>query len=172
LICNFHITNPCSFSIFCCCYSCSVLYSSAQRCYELMLQRSVERKAFGKYLWQHGSIQSDIADSFGELQAARLLTLHCAHEMDQHGPRKARQYISSIKVQVPQLCSSVIDRALQVFGGAGVSEDFVIAKALANVRTLRIADGPDQVHRRSVALLEMKRLHRKTFGTDPPKSRL
>jgi acyl-CoA dehydrogenase len=148
------------------------LYSSAQRCYELMLQRSVERKTFGKYLWQHGSVQSDIADSFGELQAARLLTLHCAHEMDQHGPRKSRQYISSIKVQVPQLCSAVIDRALQVFGGAGVSEDFVIAKALANVRTLRIADGPDQVHRRSVALLEMKNLYRKTFGTDPPRSRL
>lgn len=154
------------------CLILAVLYFVAQRCYELMLQRSVERKTFGKYLWQHGSVQSDIADSFGEIQAARLLTLHCAHEMDQHGPRKARKYISSIKVQVPQLCSTVIDRALQIFGGAGVSEDYIIAKSLAGLRTLRIADGPDEVHRRSVALLELKALYRKTFGTDPPRSRL
>ena len=148
------------------------LLFQAQRCYELMLQRSLERKTFGKFLWQHGSVQEDIADSFGDLQAARLLTLSCAYEMDQHGPRNARQHISSIKVKVPELCSAVIDRALQVFGGAGVSDDFVIAKALANLRTLRIADGPDAVHRRSVALLELRRLYRQLFGTDPPRSRL
>jgi acyl-CoA dehydrogenase len=147
-------------------------YILAQRCYELMLKRTVERKTFGKYLWQHGTVQAEIADSFGELQAARLLTLNCAHEMDQRGPRNSRQFISSIKVQVPQLCSTVIDRALQIFGGAGVSEDFVIAKALANLRTLRIADGPDAVHRRSVALLELKGLYQRTFGKDPPRSRL
>ena len=137
-----------------------------------MLQRTLERKTFNKFLWQHGSVQEDIANSFGELQAARLLTLNCAHQMDVHGPRNARQYISSIKVAVPGLCSTVIDRALQVFGGAGVSEDYVIAKALANIRTLRIADGPDAVHRRSVALLELRRLYRQLFGTDPPRSRL
>lgn len=145
---------------------------TAERCFELMLQRSIERKTFGKYLWQHGTIQADIADSFGEIQAARLLTLNCAQQMDEHGPRKSRQFISSIKVQVPQLCISVIDRAVQVFGGAGVSDDYVLAKALANLRTLRIADGPDAVHRQSVAMLELKRLYRSMFGTDPPRSKL
>ena len=137
-----------------------------------MLQRTLERKTFGKYLWQHGSVQRDIADSFGDLYAARLLTLQCAYQMDMNGPRQSRHYISSIKVAVPQLMSAVIDRALQVHGGAGVSEDYILAKALANMRTLRLADGPDEVHRRSVALLEMKRLYRELFGTDPPRSKL
>ena len=132
----------------------------------------MERKTFGKYLWQHGSVQRDIADSFADIHAARLLTLQCAHRMDLVGPRASRQYISSIKVAVPRLMSDVIDRALQVHGGAGVSEDYVLAKALANMRTLRIADGPDEVHRRSVALLELKRLYQETFGKDPPKSKL
>lgn len=144
----------------------------AQRCYDLMLQRTVERKTFGKFLWQHGSVQRDIADSFADLNQARLLTLQCAHEMDLHGPRASRKYISSIKVAVPQLMTQVIDRALQVHGGAGVSEDYVLAKALANMRTLRIADGPDEVHRQSVALLELKRLYRQQFGEDPPRSKL
>jgi len=129
----------------------------AERCFELMLQRTIERKTFGKYLWEHGSVQRDIADSFADLNAARMLTLQCAHEMDIHGPRASRQFISSIKVAVPKLMSQVIDRAVQVHGGAGVSEDYVLAKALANMRTLRIADGPDEVHRQSVALLELKR---------------
>ena len=137
-----------------------------------MLQRTLERKTFGKYLWQHGSVQKDIADSFADLQAARLLTLNCAHQIDMHGPKQARQFISSIKVAVPQMTSAVIDKALQVFGGAGVSDDFVLAKAQANLRTLRIADGPDEVHRRSVALLELRRLYREMFGTDPPRSKL
>jgi acyl-CoA dehydrogenase len=70
------------------------------------------------------------------------------------------------------MTAAVVDRAVQIFGGAGVSEDFVLAKALASLRTLRIADGPDEVHRRSVALLEMKRLYREMFGTDPPRSNL
>jgi alkylation response protein AidB-like acyl-CoA dehydrogenase len=144
----------------------------AQRCFELMLQRTLERQTFGKYLWQHGSVQRDIADSFADLNAARMLTLQCAHEMDLHGPRASRQYISSIKVAVPQLMAQVIDRAVQVHGGAGVSEDYVLAKALANMRTLRIADGPDEVHRQSVALLELKRLYRKQFAQDPPTSKL
>lgn len=131
---------------------------SAQRCYDLMLERSTQRQTFGKFLWEHGSLQRDIADSFSDLQQARLLTLHCAHEMDVHGTQKARQYISSIKVAVPRLCLSVIDRALQVFGGAGVSQDYVLANAWASMRTLRIADGPDEVHRRTVALKEIRRI--------------
>ena len=122
-----------------------------------MLERSAERKTFGKYLCQHGSVQKDIADSFSDLQAARLLTLHCAHQMDLVGPKSSRQYISSIKVTVPQLTFQVVDRAIQLFGGAGVCEDVILAKAWANLRTLRIADGPDEVHRRSVARLELKK---------------
>lgn len=140
-------------------HHCMRAIGCAQRCYELMLQRSLERKTFGKYLWQHGSVQKDIADSFADLNAARLLTLQCAHHMDLHGPRASRQYISSIKVAVPQLTMAVIDRAVQLHGGAGVSQDFVLAKAWASMRTLRIADGPDEVHRQSVALLELKRLY-------------
>lgn len=124
-----------------------------------MLQRTGERKTFGKFLWQHGTVQKDIADSFGDLQAARLVTLQCAHQMDLVGPRQSRQYISSIKVAVPQLLTQVIDRALQVHGGAGVSEDYILAKALVGMRTLRLADGPDEVHRQSVAKLELKRYY-------------
>jgi acyl-CoA dehydrogenase len=113
-----------------------MIYESAQRCFELMLQRSLERKTFGKYLWQHGSVQSDIADSVADLNMARLLTLQCAHAMDCHGPKEARQLISSIKVAVPRLASAVIDRAVQVHGGAGVCEDTILAKALAHMQTL------------------------------------
>lgn len=123
-----------------------------------MLDRSQKRKTFGKYLWEHGSFQKDIADSFGNLQAARLMTLHCAHQMDTVGPKHARQYISSIKVAVPNLVTKVIDCALQAHGGAGFCEDTIIASAYANMRTLRIADGPDEVHRRSVALMEIKKI--------------
>lgn len=142
------------------------LFPSAQRCYNLMLDRSLKRKTFGKHLHEHGSLQRDIADSFSDLQAARLLTLHCAHQMDLHGPKQSRQYISSIKVAVPNLVMSILDRALQAHGGAGVCQDTVIASAWANMRTLRIADGPDEVHRRSVARLEIKKRIMMTGGNN------
>mmetsp|Transcript_8103 Transcript_8103/g.17462 ORF Transcript_8103/g.17462 Transcript_8103/m.17462 type:complete len:482 (+) Transcript_8103:224-1669(+) len=131
----------------------------AQRCYQLMLERSTQRKTFGKFLCQHGTVQKDIADSFHDLQQARLLTLDCAHRMDTSptGPRGARQHISSIKVAVPALCLGIIDRALQVHGGLGVCQDTILASAWAGMRTLRIADGPDEVHRRSVARMEIKK---------------
>jgi acyl-CoA dehydrogenase len=131
--------------------------SLAQRCYDLMLERSLKRATFGMRLYEHGSLQRDIADSFSDLQASRLLTLHCAHQMDLFGPEPSRRYISAIKVAVPSLVMRVLDRALQAHGGAGVCQDTVIASAWANMRTLRIADGPDEVHRRSVALLEIKK---------------
>lgn len=132
----------------------------AQRCYELMLKRSTERKTFGKFLCEHGSVQKDIADSFNDLNQARLLTLDCAHRMDVSptGPRGARQFISGIKVAVPALCLKVIDRAMQVHGGLGVCQDTILASAWAGMRTLRIADGPDEVHRMSVARTELKKL--------------
>lgn len=149
----------------------------AQRCYELMLQRSTERKTFGENLCQHGSVQKDIAESFNDLNQARLLTLDCAHRMDTSptGPRGARKFISGIKVAVPALCLRVIDRALQVHGGLGVCQDTILASSWAGMRTLRIADGPDEVHRRSVARMEIKQWvkSRGDEGGKPrPKSRL
>ena len=129
----------------------------AARCYELMLQRSLSRKTFGKYLAEHGSCQEIIADSAADLEAARLLTLSCAAAIDEKGPKGARDKIASIKVSVPELTSRVVDRAVQVFGGAGVCQDFPLARALTGLRTLRIADGPDAVHRRTVARIEIKK---------------
>lgn len=122
-----------------------------------MLQRTLERKTFGKYLWEHGGCQDLIADSASDLDAARLLTLDCASAMDKYGVKNARHKIASIKVAVPRLTYAVVDRAVQVFGGAGVCEDFVLARFLAGLRTLRIADGPDAVHNKSVAQFQVKR---------------
>lgn len=101
-----------------------------------MIQRSLERKTFGKYLWEHGGCQEIIADSVADLEAARLLTLSCAAALDEVGPQEARGKIASIKVAVPELTYRVVDRAVQVYGGAGVSEDVVLPKFLAGLRTV------------------------------------
>jgi acyl-CoA dehydrogenase len=138
-------------------HHCMRAIGMAQRCYDLMLERTLTRKTFGKMLAEHGGCQEMIADSASDLDAARLLTLACADQMDRFGAIKARDKISSIKVSVPELTSRVADRAVQIFGGAGVCEDFPLARILAGLRTLRIADGPDAVHKRTVALLEIKR---------------
>lgn len=130
----------------------------AARCYELMLQRSLERKTFGKYLCQHGGTQEMIADSVIDLEAARLLTLSCAAAMDDLGVKRARHKIASVKVAVPRLTYAVVDRAVQLFGGAGVEGDSFLAQSLAGLRTLRLADGPDAVHKRTVARLEVRRV--------------
>ena len=122
-----------------------------------MLQRSLERKAFGKYLCQHGGTQEMIADSVADLEAARLLTLSCAAAMDDVGVKGARHKIASVKVAVPQLTYNVVDRAVQLFGGAGVEGGSFLAQSLAGLRTLRIADGPDAVHKRTVARMEVRR---------------
>lgn len=129
----------------------------AARCYELMLERTFQRRTFGKYLHEHGSCRELIADSRSDLEAARLLTLSCAEEIDALGARGARDKIALIKVAVPELASRVVDRAVQIFGGAGVSGDFPLARALVGLRSLRIADGPDAVHKQSLAKLELKK---------------
>ena len=126
-----------------------------------MLQQTIERQTFGKPLWQHGGTQQIIADSASDLRAACLLTLECASALDAVGARSARDVIASIKVSVPRLACNVIDRAVQVFGGAGVSDDFVLARSLAGMRSLRIADGPDAVHQRTVAKLEIAKARRR-----------
>ena len=123
-----------------------------------MIQRSLERRTFGKYLWEHGGVQEMIADSYADIAAARLLTLSCADTMDRVGVKRARQQIAMIKVMVPKLTHNVVDRAVQVFGGAGVGNDTLLARSLAGLRTLRIADGPDAVHQRTVARLEIQNM--------------
>lgn len=129
----------------------------AARCYELMLERTFQRQTFGKYLHEHGSCRELIADSAADLESARLLTLSCAEDIDSLGARGARDKIAMIKVTVPELTSRVVDRAVQIYGGAGVCGDFPLARALVGLRTLRIADGPDAVHKQSLALLEIKK---------------
>lgn len=129
----------------------------ATRCYELMLERAMSRKAFGKFLFEHGGCQEMIADSASDLEAARLLTLSCAAAIDEFGPYGARDKIASIKVSVPEMTLRVVDRAVQIFGGAGVSGDFPLARSLVGLRSLRIADGPDAVHKRTVAMIEIKK---------------
>jgi acyl-CoA dehydrogenase len=123
-----------------------------------MIQRSLERRTFGKYLWEHGGVQEMIADSYADIEAARLLTLSCADTMDRVGVQQARQQIAMIKVMVPKLTHNVVDRAIQIFGGAGVGNDTILARSLAGLRTLRIADGPDAVHQRTVARLEVQKM--------------
>lgn len=138
-------------------HHCMRAIGMATRSYELMLQRVLERKTFGKFLWEHGGCQEMIADSVSDLECARLMTLSCAAALDDIGPRLARDKIASIKVTVPQLTYRVVDRAIQVHGGGGLSEDFPLAKFLSGLRSLRIADGPDAVHKRTVAMIEVKK---------------
>jgi acyl-CoA dehydrogenase len=129
-----------------------------------MLQRCLERKTFGKYLWEHGGTQEMIGNSVADLEASRLLTLSCADMMDRVGVSNARQQIATIKVAVPKLTYAVVDRAVQLFGGAGVSNDYILARVLIGLRSLRIADGPDAVHQRTIALLEIKKAMNATSG--------
>jgi len=138
-------------------HHCMRAIGMAARAYELMMQRVLERKTFGKYLWEHGGCQEMIADSVADLEAARLLTLSCAAALDDVGPKLARDKIASIKVAVPQMTYRVVDRAIQVHGGAGLSDDFPLARFLAGLRSLQIADGPDAVHKMTVAKLEVKK---------------
>lgn len=144
-------------------HHCMRAIGMAQRAYEMMLERSIGRVVFGKHLYEHGSTQESIAESFSDLEAARLLTLSCADDMDRIGAKNARNKIASIKVAVPNLAHRVVDRAIQIFGGAGVSDDLVLGRFLVGLRSLRIADGPDEVHRRTIARIEiqkMKQMHK------------
>jgi acyl-CoA dehydrogenase len=127
----------------------------AERALELMCRRVETRVAFGKRLAEQGVIQEWIADSRIEIEQARLLTLKAAWLMDTVGNRHARTEISAIKVAAPSIALKVIDRAIQVHGGGGVSNDFTLAWAYAHLRTLRLADGPDEVHKQSIARREL-----------------
>jgi acyl-CoA dehydrogenase len=129
----------------------------AERALELMCKRVRTRVAFGKPLAEQGTIRADIARSRMEIEQARLLTLKAAYMMDTVGNKRARAEIAMIKVVAPNVALAVLDRAIQAHGGAGVSQDTFLAAAWANVRTLRLADGPDEVHSESVAKLELQK---------------
>ncbi|MFZ0536234.1 MAG: acyl-CoA dehydrogenase family protein [Candidatus Sulfotelmatobacter sp.] len=129
----------------------------AERALETMCKRVQSRVAFGKPLAAQGTIRADIARSRMEIEQARLLTLKAAYMMDAIGNKEARAEIAMIKVVAPNACLQVLDRAIQAHGGAGVSQDTFLADAWANVRTLRLADGPDEVHTESIAKLELRK---------------
>ena len=129
----------------------------AERALEAMCRRVTQRVAFGKPLAEQGTIRTDIAESRMEIDQARLLTMKAAYMMDTVGNKTARRELAMVKVVVPRMTLRVLDRAIQAHGGAGVCDDFPLAAAWAHTRTLRLADGPDEVHREAIAKLELKR---------------
>ena len=137
-------------------HHCMRAIGAAERALEVMCQRSAERMAFAKPLAHQGVIQQWIAESRIAIEQARLLTLKAAWMIDTTGAKGARIEIAAIKVVAPRAALDVIDRAIQLHGGAGVSDDFPLAAMYAATRTLRIADGPDEVHLRDVARRELR----------------
>jgi acyl-CoA dehydrogenase len=141
-------------------HHCMRLIGCAQRALELMCARAQSRVAFGKPLGEQGSVREDIAHSWCEIEQARLLTLRAAEKMDREGNKAARDLIAAAKIVVPAMAARVIDRAIQIHGGAGVSQDTFLAEAYTYARFMRIGDGPDQVH-----LSQLGRGLLKRYGT-------
>jgi acyl-CoA dehydrogenase len=136
-------------------HHCMRAIGMAERALELMCSRASGRVAFGKELARQGVIQEWIAESRMAIEQARLLTLKTAWLIDRYGPKGARKEVAAIKVIAPRIALEVVDRAIQVHGAAGVSDDTPLAAMWAGLRTLRLADGPDEVHVRSVARAEL-----------------
>src|SRR3712207_3737952 len=135
-----------------------------------MCERVKEREAFGKPLAEQGVIMEWIADSRIEIEQTRLLTLNAAHMMDKVGSKEAKAEIAMIKVVAPNVTLRVLDRAIQAYGGAGVSDDFPLANFWAASRTLRLADGPDEVHRVAIAKQELKKERKGSLVTEEVES--
>jgi len=138
-------------------HHCMRLLGVAERALEAMCRRALSRTAFHKRLAEQGVWRERIADARMKLDQARFLTLHAAWKMDVAGNKVAQKEIAMIKVVAPNVACEVIDQAIQLFGGAGVTDDFGLGWAYASARTLRIADGPDEVHRNHIAKLELAR---------------
>src|ERR1700733_6281851 len=138
-------------------HHCMRSIGAAERALELMCRRAHERTPFGRPLAEQGVIREWVADSRIEIDQARLLTLHAAWLMDRYDNKVARAQISAIKIAVPNMATRVIDRAIQVHGGGGMSQDFPLARMYVWQRALRLADGPDEVHRRTLGRLELAR---------------
>jgi acyl-CoA dehydrogenase len=138
-------------------HHCMRLIGMAERALELMSKRALQRVAFGKPIAAHGVTQERIAEARIMIEQARLLTLKAAYMMDTVGNKGARGEIAMIKVVAPNIACQIIDWAIQAHGAAGVSDDFPLAYAYAHARTLRLADGPDEVHRNAIAKLELSR---------------
>ena len=137
-------------------HHCMRAIGMAERALSLMIKRALSREAFGKQLAQQGVIQDWIAQARIDIEQARLLVLKAAWMIDTVGAKGARKEIAAIKVAVPQMAERIIDHAIQSHGGAGVSQDTPLASMYAGIRTLRIVDGPDEVHIRDIARLEIK----------------
>jgi len=137
-------------------HHCMRAIGMAERALSLMIKRSIGRETFGKALVQQGVIQDWIAQARIDIEQARLLVLKAAWMIDTVGAKDARKEIAAIKVAVPQMAERIIDHAIQSYGGAGVSQDTPLAAMYAGIRTLRIVDGPDEVHIRDIARLEIK----------------
>jgi len=129
----------------------------AERAFDLMIQRANMRSTFGKYLADHGMVQEKIAESRIQIEQARLLTMKAAWLMDTAGKKAARFEIAAIKVVAARVATDVIDRAIQVFGGAGVTDDWPLASMYAHARTLHLVDGPDEVHMQQIARRELRK---------------
>jgi acyl-CoA dehydrogenase len=138
-------------------HHCMRAIGMAERALELMCRRALSRTTFGQPIAERGNIQDWIAEARIEIEQIRLLTLKAAWMMDTVGNKAARTEIAAIKVAAPNVALKIVDRAIQVFGAAGVTDDFPLASAYAHLRTLRIADGPDEVHKMVIALRELNR---------------
>jgi acyl-CoA dehydrogenase len=138
-------------------HHCMRVIGVAEKALQLMCERALNRVAFGKKLSEQTVWLERIADARINIEMARLLTLKAAYMMDTVGNKVAKMEIAMIKVAAPNLALKIIDDAIQVFGGAGVTEDVGLARAWAHTRVLRIADGPDEVHRNQIARLELKK---------------
>ncbi|MFZ3265577.1 MAG: acyl-CoA dehydrogenase family protein [Terriglobales bacterium] len=147
-------------------HHCMRTLGAAERALELLCRRSLHRVAFGKPLAELGANPDVIANARIMLEQARLLTLKAAWMLDEVGAKGARSEISQIKVSVPNIALEIIDQAIQMHGGAGVSADFPLAEIFATIRTLRIADGPDEVHRALIAKLELGKYKPGSVGSD------
>jgi acyl-CoA dehydrogenase len=138
-------------------HHCMRAIGMAERALELMCQRALSRSTFGQPLSERANIQDWIAEARIDIERTRLLVLKAAWMMDTVGNKEARTEIAAIKVAAPEMALRIVDRAIQVHGGGGVTDDFPLASMYAHLRTLRLADGPDEVHKRAIAGRELRK---------------